>query len=213
MQQQIRYERYLNILLLFIFLAISRTNVAPISSNRKLSIPTPQTTTTKKISVESSLIGGEALTKSDDEDPDVLDDDEVDAESEQERCVAVDECVLCKNEEKLEDDCEVTLRHQKFECSSGVKRMIVYRSCNRTVQDEEALMVRFQLLCTLVAFISLMSTRRQKRVSASLFDQRRRSKRGTRSSNVGGDGDSVATEDSEMAPLTSNQSLVDSENV
>ena len=213
MQQQIRHERYLNILLLFIFLAISQTNDTTTSSNRKLSITTPQTTTTKKTSAESPLIGGEALTKSDDEDPDVLDDDEIDSESEQERCITVDECVLCKNEEKLEDDCEATFRHQRFECSIGEKRTTVYRSCKRTVQDEETLMTRFQMLCVLVALISLTSTRRQKRVSASLFDQRRRSKRGIRSSNVGGDGDSVATEDSEMVPLASSQSLGDSDNV
>ena len=49
----------------------------------------------------------------------------------------------------------------------------VYRSCPRTVNDEEFLMVRFQVFCFLTGAIAFMSVRKQKAAAASLFDQRK----------------------------------------
>jgi hypothetical protein len=49
----------------------------------------------------------------------------------------------------------------------------VYRSCKRTVEDEEFLLVRFQVFCFLTGTIAFMSVRKQKAAAASLFDQRK----------------------------------------
>lgn len=47
-----------------------------------------------------------------------------------------------------------------------------YQSCRRTVDDEEFLLMRFQVFCFLAGTIAFISVRRQKAQHASLFDQR-----------------------------------------
>lgn len=51
--------------------------------------------------------------------------------------------------------------------------LIVYRSCQRTEEDEEFRLLRFQLFCFMGGIASFVQVRKQKAVSASLFDQRK----------------------------------------
>jgi hypothetical protein len=48
-----------------------------------------------------------------------------------------------------------------------------YESCKRTAADEEFLLVRLQVFCLLLGAFAVVSVRKQKIVSASLFDQRK----------------------------------------
>ena len=56
--------------------------------------------------------------------------------------------------------------------STGEQRKS-YRSCARTKADEEYLMIRLQVFCLLLGVVSFASVRKQKAVTASLFDQRK----------------------------------------
>jgi hypothetical protein len=49
----------------------------------------------------------------------------------------------------------------------------VYRSCRRTDEDEEFRLLRFQLFCFMGGIASFVQVRKQKTLSASLFDQRK----------------------------------------
>lgn len=112
-----------------------------------------------------------------------------------ERCTVLGECELCPHGGRKSNDeegCEETGRRQRFNCvvtegDSGkpIKSRKEYRSCRRTRADEQFLMVRMQAICALLGTLSLISVRRQKLRSASLFDQRR-PPRGRRGSNAGG---------------------------
>jgi hypothetical protein len=48
-----------------------------------------------------------------------------------------------------------------------------YQSCKRTRAEEEFRVVRLQVLCLLLGAVAVVSVRKQKMVSASLFDQRK----------------------------------------
>lgn len=100
-------------------------------------------------------------------------DDEDDEANEKERCIPIDECELCLLEE---EGCAETGRRRKFECTLGDNRRKVYNSCLRTTADEQWLVVRMQFFCAMVFIFSMISTRKQKIISASLFDQRKRRK-------------------------------------
>lgn len=50
---------------------------------------------------------------------------------------------------------------------------IKYESCKRTAADEEFLLVRFQVFCILLGTFAVVSVRKQKIVSANLFDKRK----------------------------------------
>jgi hypothetical protein len=62
--------------------------------------------------------------------------------------------------------------HKLAEVGENASFKIIYQSCKRTVDEEEFLMVRFQLFCLLTGTIAFVSIRRQKAANASLFDQR-----------------------------------------
>jgi hypothetical protein len=49
----------------------------------------------------------------------------------------------------------------------------IYESCRRTKEDEEFLLVRLQVIWLLIGAFALISVRRQKRMNATLFDQRK----------------------------------------
>jgi hypothetical protein len=49
----------------------------------------------------------------------------------------------------------------------------MYRSCARTKWDEEYLMVRLQVFCLLLGVLSIVSLKKQKVSTATLFDQRK----------------------------------------
>jgi hypothetical protein len=48
-----------------------------------------------------------------------------------------------------------------------------FESCKRTAADDEFLLVRFQVFCILLGAFAVVSVRKQKRLSATLFDQRK----------------------------------------
>jgi hypothetical protein len=48
-----------------------------------------------------------------------------------------------------------------------------YESCKRTAADDEFLLVRFQVFCVLLGAFAVISVRKQKIVSANLFDKRK----------------------------------------
>jgi hypothetical protein len=48
-----------------------------------------------------------------------------------------------------------------------------YESCKRTSADEEFLLVRFQVFCILLGAFAVISVRKQKIISANLFDKRK----------------------------------------
>jgi hypothetical protein len=86
------------------------------------------------------------------------------------------------------------------------------RSCKYTEADEEFAMVRLQMFCLLIGSMAFMSVKRQKKVSASLFDQRKQAaappkppptQRGRRDSDAHTNGEEVemARIDRETVPL------------
>lgn len=106
------------------------------------------------------------------------------------RCSPIGECMLCPGagirakKNHVREGCEMTQRRQKFECIIGGanakglsinrSRYTVFQNCKRTTSDEEYLMLELQVVCTIVAFFSISKVKKEKIVSASLFDQRRR---------------------------------------
>jgi len=111
------------------------------------------------------------------------DEEEEKGEEEEERCVLITECMLCSklgNKVGMKE-CKDTNRVQLYECSipskpEYTKRRKEYRSCKRTVADEEWLVFRMQLFCLLLGLISTYAARMQKRAHATLFDQRKMKK-------------------------------------
>jgi hypothetical protein len=85
-------------------------------------------------------------------------------------------------------------------------RKTVYQSCKRTVEDEQFLMLQWQVLWLLTGVFAFASVRKQKILNASLFDQRkdRRKKRSTSDHGV-----ELAPKsrigNEETIPLTSNE--------
>ncbi|KAL3756536.1 hypothetical protein ACHAWU_009930 [Discostella pseudostelligera] len=80
---------------------------------------------------------------------------------------------------------ECTVLFQANDSSEKIARNIPeYRSCQFTASDEQFRMFRMQFICLLVGMWSLRNVRKQRVVSASLFDQRRMRSQGN--SSVGG---------------------------
>mmetsp|Transcript_21513 Transcript_21513/g.61683 ORF Transcript_21513/g.61683 Transcript_21513/m.61683 type:complete len:127 (-) Transcript_21513:3125-3505(-) len=61
-----------------------------------------------------------------------------------------------------------------FTSDKELQRFGAYRPCNRTIADEEFLMVQMQLVCVLIGLCSILAMQKQKKATASLFDQRKR---------------------------------------
>ncbi|KAG7351727.1 cytidylyltransferase-like protein [Nitzschia inconspicua] len=105
----------------------------------------------------------------------------VSKEDKDEVCTPVEKCQRCSfTDQQNYDSCKETGRWEKVECStdtvngtSSSSSRFVMRSCKYTEADEDFAMVRLQMLCFLVGSIAVMSVRKQKRLSASLFDQRK----------------------------------------
>jgi nicotinic acid mononucleotide adenylyltransferase len=96
----------------------------------------------------------------------------------QEVCTPIEKCQQCTfSEQKEYEACKETGRWAKFECSLPTELTSSTRmemmSCKYTEADEEFAMVRLQMMCFLIGSIAVMSVRKQKRLSASLFDQRK----------------------------------------
>lgn len=86
----------------------------------------------------------------------------------------------------------------------------VFKSCKRTVEDDEFLMMRLQVICFLLGSVSLFAVRKLKSTTATLFDQRKAAKRGSQYDSPDDDGEieiefsSMIGQNSaeEMQPLT-----------
>mmetsp|Transcript_2254 Transcript_2254/g.2726 ORF Transcript_2254/g.2726 Transcript_2254/m.2726 type:complete len:231 (-) Transcript_2254:112-804(-) len=94
-------------------------------------------------------------------------------------CVSISTCELCHGGKRGgHEGCSATGKRVKSKCivpdGNGYKMAIQYKPCNRTPMDEEYVMIQFQAICLFVAFISLRAVKREKIVSASLFDLRTR---------------------------------------
>lgn len=59
------------------------------------------------------------------------------------------------------------------------EKATVSQTCKRTEDDEEFLLIRLQMICVLMGGFAMISVRKQKAASASLFDQRKRQGRPT----------------------------------
>jgi len=115
-----------------------------------------------------------------------------------EKCESVGKCEQCTfSEQKTYEACHETSRWEKIECvfveatkiSSSFSttedqeeeseseivssKNIKMRSCKYTEFDEEFAMVRLQIFCFLIGSLAIMSVKKQKRLSTSLFDQRK----------------------------------------
>jgi len=95
------------------------------------------------------------------------------------KCVVIEECAYCSDyKNDASDECKATGRRERIECNflssetSEEENERKYRSCRRTKKDDELLVMQLQLMCLLTSYFSLLSMRREKLKSVSLFDQR-----------------------------------------
>ncbi|CAB9525604.1 expressed unknown protein [Seminavis robusta] len=111
-------------------------------------------------------------------------------------CVLAEECKLCDAALRSEiTECRETGRVEIWKCSNdaglpttttiattsttttSVSASVgvgpLYRSCLRTKSDEEFLMVRLQVIWVVLGTAAFVLSRKQKSLSASLFDQRK----------------------------------------
>lgn len=97
-----------------------------------------------------------------------------------ESCEPVGYCESCSRADRSkEEECRATGKKQRYQCvSAGAdgndETRFMYKSCSRTDAEEQFLMIRLQVICFFMGAMSIMSVRRQKSVTASLFDQRKR---------------------------------------
>lgn len=99
--------------------------------------------------------------------------------------VPAGKCVECTfSEQRAEEACHETGKWQQFECimpgdskSTGTEQeahaTFIQKSCKYTDFDEGMAMFRLQLFCYIAGLFSMASVRKQKRLSSSMFDQRR----------------------------------------
>jgi len=100
-----------------------------------------------------------------------------------EKCIPSGRCKLC-NRSDLEG-CEKTGKRQKYTCKfeswtpAGIifKSKQEHKSCDKTDRDENIKMIRLQVVCLLIAIVSMLSVRKEKSANASLFEQRGNLKR------------------------------------
>lgn len=112
-------------------------------------------------------------------------------------CVPVDECRYCTAETvtakgnvdeantAIPQECFDTGRRQRYECSAAEKSSsgaqasssevveVIYQSCKSTPAEDYYAVVRMQIICLALGIFSLRQVNKQKKLSASMFDQRR----------------------------------------
>jgi Jumping translocation breakpoint protein (JTB) len=98
-------------------------------------------------------------------------------------CRILMECQMCSNQDREDiPECQHTGKFVVYRCvsdgesPSAASSNIYYESCQRTMVEEEFLMVRFQVLLLLMGLIAVASVRKQRMAHATLFDQRKLSK-------------------------------------
>lgn len=104
-------------------------------------------------------------------------------DEDEEMCDITSECRMCSTSDKESiEQCDKTGKIEVVTCISisnnatqqedRIQRQKVYRSCKRTSSDDEFLMIRLQVFCLLIGVTAFASSRKQKQLNASLFDQR-----------------------------------------
>jgi len=93
-------------------------------------------------------------------------------------CQVIEKCEMCSfSDQKAVPVCKETGRREKRECvahdGDDSKSYEDWFSCKYTDADEQFAMVRFQMICVVLGSMALISVRRLKRVTASLFDKRK----------------------------------------
>mmetsp|Transcript_21072 Transcript_21072/g.34876 ORF Transcript_21072/g.34876 Transcript_21072/m.34876 type:complete len:198 (+) Transcript_21072:89-682(+) len=97
-------------------------------------------------------------------------------------CEAVSACEVCTTGQRENEPlCKDTGRVQRFNCKpeEGSDPTILFKPCKRTVEDDEFLMMRLQVICFLFGSMSLFAVRKLKNTTSTLFDQRKAAKRGS----------------------------------
>lgn len=96
-------------------------------------------------------------------------------------------CMHCTfTEQKVYDVCQETGRWQKFECilpgdsktTTGSEEesqdsMYKMKSCKYTDLEGGVAMIQLQMFCLLIGVLSIISVKKQKRLSSSIFDRRK----------------------------------------
>eukprot|EP00934_Nitzschia_sp_Nitz4_P005635 Nitzschia sp. Nitz4//scaffold9_size221794//17256//17974//NITZ4_001315-RA/size221794-snap-gene-0.119-mRNA-1//-1//CDS//3329560908//5625//frame0 len=93
-------------------------------------------------------------------------------------CTVSTKCYVCTTSDFQSDpSCKPTGRKEDQRCSyrtgDDIEMKTESYSCQYTEAEEGFAMVRFQMLCLVFGSLACMAVRRQKRSSASLFDQRK----------------------------------------
>jgi hypothetical protein len=109
----------------------------------------------------------------------IISDDDVSSSDDKKvmsECRPVTECELCPGGSRSgHSGCERTGKRAKYKCRTQEAvstTFYTHQSCTRTVLDEEMYMTRFQVYCIIIAFFALRSVKREKNLSASLFERR-----------------------------------------
>jgi len=101
--------------------------------------------------------------------------------------VPAGKCELCTfSEQRTEETCRETGKWQNFECillgdskltrteeESSADSAYIRKTCKYTDFDEGMAMFRLQIFCLLIGVLSIVSVRKQKRLSSSIFDRRK----------------------------------------
>lgn len=149
----------------------------------------------------------------------------------EEKCIQVGQCKRCSSSEQQEyKACRDTGRWVKFECimttetdnnnfllprstaaaedeilsKISLSEKVDMRSCKYTEFDEEFTMIRLQIFCLLIGSLAIVSVKKQKRLSFSLFDQRKQQRANTTANNGKRSSDFVTEDDEEIefTPMT-----------
>lgn len=145
-----------------------------------------------------------------------------DAATSFEECtIPVTKCMECTfSEQKAFDACKETGKWQKFKCvlpsdteeseeEEGRDDQYETMSCKHTDFDNGIAMFQFQIFCLLIGGLSIVSVKKQKKVSMSMFDRRKQhgSNASRATSNVGSNkrSDGDEEENIEFTPMTNQQ--------
>ena len=127
----------------------------------------------------------------------------------------VTRCTQCTfTEINTYEACAETGKWQKFKCSGpkedsddGAFSKYEMKSCKHTDFENGVAMFQFQIFCVLIGFLSLVSVKKQKKLSLSMFDRRKQ-----QGSNNGGNNTTVRSnkrsdeeENIEFTPMTNQQ--------
>jgi len=135
--------------------------------------------------------------------------EEVVVEPALEDCTESSKCLQCTfSEKKTYDACAATGKWQKFECSVSddeTESKYEMRSCKHTDLENGLAMIQFQLFCMLIGTLSIVSVKKQKKLSLSMFDRRKQQGSKARTSDLMGSNKRSEEEAIEFTPMTNQQ--------